>query len=309
MSPASGPKPEPAARLSRLAANQHGIFTRSQALSLGVPRSTIARRLAGGVWVQLFPGVYAFAASPVTWRRSLLSACLVSGPSAVASHRAAASLWELAGFTAPVIEVSVPRSCKRARADAVHRPRLLPRADVTRVDGIPVTTVARTLVDIAGDVRIEALEEALDDALRRRLTSIRQLWRCLERVGTSGRTGTARLRGLLAARDGPGTVPQSVFETRLLRAIHAAKLPRPELQFPVETGMGRALLDFAYPNQRVAIEADGFRWHSSRLRWDHDRERRNALSVLRWKIIHATWSQLRDRPDEIVAAVRALLAS
>lgn len=187
----------------------------------------------------------------------------------------------------------------------VHRPVWLSAADVTAMDAIPVTSAARTLIDIAGVVPAEVVEEALDDALRRRLVTVSRVrWR-LEQIGCRGRRGSGVLADLVEARANTRTVPQSVFETRLLRILRGAGLPTPAIQHEIRTNRGRAVLDFAYPKQRIAIEADGFRWHSSRQQWDHDRARRNALTMLGWTVIHVTWPQLRERPDEVVDAIRA----
>ena len=184
----------------------------------------------------------------------------------------------------------------------------LAAVDVTKVDAIPVTTVARTLIDIAGFVRAEVVEEALDDALRRGLVTLSRLrWR-LREAGGRGRQGTVLLGKLIDARaSGPVLPPQSVFETRLLRVIRGSGLPLPAIQHEVKTHRGTAIVDLAYVRERVAIEADGFRWHSSRQQWDRDRARDTALAMLGWTVIHVTWQQLHDGPEEVLEAIRARL--
>jgi very-short-patch-repair endonuclease len=185
----------------------------------------------------------------------------------------------------------------------------LQSADITKVDAIPVTTPARTLIDIAAYVPSDTLEEVLDDALRRNLVTLAWLrWR-LHEIGTARRPGGGVIAGLVEAREAAHTVPQSVFETRLLRLLRRAGLPRPVVQHRIRTHRGVAVLDFAYVEPRVAIEADGFRWHSSRRQWDHDRVRGNALTMLGWIVIRVTWTQLRDRPDEVVETIRSTLSS
>jgi len=270
-------------------------------MDCGFSRKTIDRRLAAGAWERLYPGVYRLAGVPATWRQALFAACLAWGLGAVVSHRAAAALWGFLGFEPP-IELSVPRQRRRAHTHLVHRPMSLPDVDVITVDAIPVTTPARTLIDIAGCVDADVLEEALDDALRRRLVSVARLrWR-LRDLGPAGRRGARVLGDLLDARAGVARVPESGFETRLLRVLRAAGLPTPVVQHRI----GAYRVDFAYPYARVAIEADGFRWHSTRLQWDRDRTRRNALTTMGWTVIHVTWVQLRDRPADVIEAVRAL---
>ncbi|MFA5892171.1 MAG: type IV toxin-antitoxin system AbiEi family antitoxin domain-containing protein [Actinomycetota bacterium] len=302
------PTPEaPIQRLAKIARAQHGVFTRAQALASGFNARMIDRRVMSGVWERAHPGVYRLGGAPVTWRQMLLATCLAAGPEAVASLRSAAVVWGLPGFAPGRFELSVPRSGRRARAGSVHHPRALPAIDVTEVDGIPVTTPARTLVDIAGIVAADVVEEALDDALRRGIVTIAQVRRRTRDLDARGRPGSGVLAKLLDARAGPAEVPQSVFETRLLRALRKAGLPKPAVQHEVRTPRGRAVLDFAYPEPRVAIEADGFRWHSSRQQWDHDRARRNALTALGWTVIHVTWPELRDHPGEVVRLIHGTI--
>ena len=197
-----------------------------------------------------------------------------------------------------MLELSVPRDRKRAHPHRVHRPRSLPQVDVTIVDAIPVTTPARTLIDVAATAEAEVLEDALDDGLRRKLFTIaRMRWR-LRELGP--KAGAKTLGRLLDIREGLSDVPDSRFETRLLRVLRAAKLPLPEVQYRV----GRYRVDFAYPAARVAIGADGFAHHSGRRAFESDRARHNALSAQGWTVMHVTWAQLLERPDDLIEQIR-----
>jgi very-short-patch-repair endonuclease len=158
------------------------------------------------------------------------------------------------------------------------------------------------LIDIAGCVDADAVEEAFDDALRRRLVTVARLRRRLRDLGPAGRRGSRLLGEFTDARAGVARVPESGFETRLQRVLRAAGLPTPVVQHRI----GAYRVDFAYPDARVAIEADGFRWHSTRQQWDRDRARRNALTTMGWTVLHVTWTQLRERPADVIEAVRAL---
>ena len=226
----------------------------------------------------------------------------------ISPHRAAAPLLHLVGFEPGPVEITVPRGRQRTSAPGiVHRGLLLP-SDVTTIKAIPVTTPARTLIDLASVASRDAVEEALDDALRRGLVSMRRLrWR-LDHAGRPTTRGVATMRALLDARDPSASIPQSVFESRLLRALREAGLPEPVTQHPVRRG-GRlvAVLDFAYPDALLAIEADGYEWHHGRLRWEHDRARGNALMLLGWRVIHVTWNDLTNRRDAMIASIRAAL--
>jgi len=213
------------------------------------------------------------------------------GDGAVVSHSPAAGLFEFIGFPARGTEVSVPRSRRRARGITVHRPMSLTRVDITVVDSIPVTTPARTLIDLAACVDADVLEDALDDALRRGLVSLPRLrWRMRE-------LGARRaLTNLVAAR-AHGGVTESRLEARMLRALRAAALPKPKIQHRI----GHYRVDFAYPELRIAIECDGYQYHSSRRSFDADRARRNALTRLGWTVLHVTWSDVQDVVDTLAA--------
>jgi very-short-patch-repair endonuclease len=191
----------------------------------------------------------------------------------------------------------------------VHRNALSP-GEFETLDAIPVTSPARTLLDAASVAPRDVVEEALDEALRRRLVSMPRLRWGLEQWERSRRPGVAIMRALMEARDPAASVPQSVFETRLLRTMKQAALPRPVRQHQVRIG-GQlvAVLDFAFPDARLGIEADGYRWHSGRIRWEHDRARRNRLTLLGWRIIHVIWSDLTDRPQAVIHSIRSALTA
>lgn len=270
----------------------------------------IQYRVRTGRWERVARDVFRLAGSPTSWRQTLLAACLAWGPGAVVSHLAAAALWRLAGFEMELVHLTVPRSRKRARGPGIVHRHALPRADVTTIEGIPVTTPARTLIDLASVTPAEAVEEALDDALRRGLVSIPHLRRRLAALARPGRPGVALMRRLLDARDPSAATPQSVFERRVLRVFREADLPEPVLQYEIRDGDQLiATVDFAFPETRLAIEADGYRWHSGRRKWDHDRARLNRLTLLGWRVIHVTWTDLTRRPETVTKAIANALAT
>lgn len=191
----------------------------------------------------------------------------------------------------------------------IYRPRDLVRADRTRLEGVPVTTPTRTLIDLAAVVHIDAVEEALDDALSRRVTSLPLIERRLTALARKGRPGITAFRELLEVRSHGDPVAESPFETRLLREMRRAGLPEPVGQHTIyDRGGFVARVDFAYPHVKLAIEADGYRYHSGRARFESDRARLNALTALGWRVIHVTWAQLRDEPDTLIAQIAGTLA-
>jgi hypothetical protein len=182
---------------------------------------------------------------------------------------------------------------------------VIPACDRTRVDGIPSTTAARTLIDLAAVSPRWRVEEALDEAERRGLISLAQMRRRVDALGGRGRRGIATIRRLLDDRDPAQAVPESVWERRLLRAIRAAGLPDPVLQFEIRHG-GQlvARVDAAYPDHRVAVDYDTYRYHAGRAKYDRDLARRNRLSGIHWTLLHAT---ARTVP-ECVVDVASLIA-
>ena len=295
-------------QIAQLARVQYGLFSRKQLQEMGVGRGVIDHRMSTGRWELLVRGVFRLKGVPSSWRQSLYAATLYWGSSSAVSHRASAALRGLAGFESQLVEVTVPKNRRGGKVGIVHRHRLDP-TDVEKLDGLPVTTVARTLIDLASLSRREKVEEALDDALSRGLVSIPYLRvRLAEMSGSAGRPGIGTMRALIDARAG-SRVPQNVFETRMLRVIKRAGLPPPEIQFPVYEANDRiAIVDFAYPEQRLAIETDGYRWHSGKVRWQKDLRRRNRLLAVDWRMMHVTWDQLRETPASVTDSIRRLLA-
>lgn len=301
-------KESPEVDCAQLAAVQHGVISRQQAFQLGLSKSTIYRRVDSGGWVVVLPGVYRLTSVPTSWRQRLMAACVWS--EGFASHRSAAALGGLDGFPPGPIEVSTTRKINSRAGVIVHRVDQLPAHKVTVLDGIPVTTPTSTLLDLGAVVDPTKVEFALEDALRKGLTSLPRLRWELREAGGRGRRGTGILRSLLAERP-PGYAPtESSMEVRLLRLIKKARLPAPEAQFVIkDQGKFVARPDFAYPMALLAIEAQSYRYHSGRRVWHKDLARQNRLTRLGWRIIHVTYEDLRSRPAEVIAAIRHALGA
>jgi very-short-patch-repair endonuclease len=233
-----------------------------------------------------------------------MAACLWAGPSAVVSHRAAGVLWTLDGVTARQIEITVPRTVnRRSPIVSVHWSAVVDRVDRTRLDGIPVTSATRTLIDLAGTLSTDALELALEDAFRRGIASPRSLARRLSAVGGTGRAGAGQLRRLLERRSG-GRPAGSAAELRLERLLIRHGLPRPVRQYPVTIAGRTIFVDLAYPDRRLAIEYDSLRWHTGRAKLENDADRRNLLGRAGWDLVTVTHTMLAHAPERTVATVR-----
>ena len=210
--------------ISAIAAENHGVFGAHHLRELRVSKSEREWRLFSGRWVEVYEGVYRIAGVPQTWRGDLLAACWAGGLRAVASHRSAAALWELPGQRRNTREVTCPR-WRRARHDGllVHETTALSDRDRTAVDGIPVTTIERTILDLAAVCSSFTVDLAIDSAIRRQLTNVDKLCAMLRRVGKRGRRGTKTLRRLLADRDSQYTPTESEREQMLLRVPPRAR--------------------------------------------------------------------------------------
>jgi very-short-patch-repair endonuclease len=292
------------------ASTRYGLFTTAEALEMGATKDVIRHRVASGRWVRLQRGVFCIGGTPASWRRSLLAAVLAAGPGSGASHLAAGALWRLPDCPEDAIEVSVLRRRRIRQADfLIHRPRELTTADLTVVDAIPVTTPPRTLIDLAGIVSAEVLEEALDDALRRRLVTIAWLrWR-IDELKRPGKPGIGVIEALCAAREDDGKLSESILEDKLYRVLTKARLPEPVRQYEVRIGGRVYRLDFAYPDQLIAIEADGYASRASRSRWQQELTRQNALVEAGWLPLRFTWTDVEERPEIIVTKIANALAS
>ena len=223
-------------------------------------------------------------------------------PDGAISHLAAAAFWRLPGFPRGPIELSTSRWKKPLPPVVVHRVGAEIRGNTTTVANMRVTNAGWTLVDLAGLVAEDALEAALEDAIRRGLTTAKHLrWVCGQRKG-KGAKGIKKLRRLLD-NSGP-RITESQFEMRLFQALRKASLPVPERQYEIRDG-GKiiARVDFAYPWAKVAIEADSYMFHSGRDAWESDLDRRSALTAMGWLVIHVTHRQMRLGMDVVVKRI------
>lgn len=208
-----------------------------------------------------------------------------------------------------VIEISTPRFL-RSWSVVVHRVTAGETQEaVTKKRGIPLTGVDQTLFDLGGVIPLHHLEVVFDDALNRRLTTLPSLESTVNAQARSGKLGSGALRKLIESRSELAAIPESALETKLLGLLQAAHVPLPISQYEIrDAGRFVARADFAYPDFRVVIEADGYQHHSSRNAWNGDRQRRNRLTTAGWSVLHVTWRDLERRPQQLVHDVRQILS-
>ena len=290
-----------------LALAQLFVISVRQAGAIGVDHRALSRAVAAGTLVRDLPGVYRIPGPEITWESRLMAAQLwLDRPDAVVSHRSAAALWGLPGFSRGPIELSTTKWKKPLPPVVVHKVGEEIPGCTTTVGPIQVTNAGRTLVDVAGLVPPDALEGAVEDAIRRGLTSYAHLrWLSQGRKG-KGAKGIVALRKLLEQANVRPT--ESHFELRLFQALRKASLPLPERQFEIRDA-GRLLgrVDFAYPWAKIAIEADSYAFHSGRDAWETGLARRNALTSLGWLVIHVTYRQMKSDMAEVAERVREAL--
>jgi very-short-patch-repair endonuclease/predicted transcriptional regulator of viral defense system len=285
-----------------LAGRQHGVISRVQLLALGLSARAIMRRLERGHLHPLHRGVYAVGHRVLSARGRWMAAVLAAGPSAVLSHRSAAGLWDVRAVGVNRIEVTAPGERHRPGIDA--RRGRLSSDEVTEVDGIPVTTAARTLLDLAAVLRRPQLERAVERAEALRLADALSLDALLERH--RGRQGTAALREMIGSGVEPA-LTHSELEDLLLAFLDAHGMPRPEVKVNVRLGNRFIEADFLWRAQRLIVELDGHETHGTRAAFERDRERDRILQTHGWRVIRITWRQLHETPDALAADLAALL--
>jgi very-short-patch-repair endonuclease len=290
----------------RIASRQRGLVTLDQARAAGVSRRGIHWRLKSGRWSRILPCVYAVTQAVDPWLQKLEAARLWTGD-AVIMGLAAAELWGLDGIQPGAVEIGTVTR-KRHPDVVVHHGVSFPGEDLARQRGLPTTTPTRTLIDISGCVSAARLTQALDSALRRGLAHIPLIRERLSDIGTQGRAGTRTLQKLLTDRELGSGLTESPLEAKVERALHRAGLDPPERQFTITGPDGmRIRLDFAWPEQRVGIEADGFRWHTDFDQWQQDARKHNLLQEMDWRIVRATHRSLRENPVALPRQVATLL--
>ncbi len=293
--------------LFALASSQYGLFTRRQANNCGVSDRALRYRVATGLVQKLNARVFRVRAVPRSWHQAILGACLGAPGLCVASHRTAKALHETSRFDSAIVEVTVPHGHRYAWPGAiVHQTRRLEAIDCCVVDGIPATTVARTLIDLGAVCHYQTVEDALDVAEREHRVKRELLERRFDALAVSGRNGIGAMRIVLDHRG--MVVPESVLERRFLRLLENASIPLPIMQFQVRLSSGRvARIDAAYPERQLGYELDGHLWHASRSARAADNRRLDALANLGWDIRRFTYEQVVNDGPNVVRAVRVAL--
>ena len=289
--------------IGALAARQWGVVSRGQLRDAGVPPTTIGERVRSGRLIRLHRGVYAVGHARLRREGRWLAAVLAVGPGAALSHRDAAGLHSLRPANHTAIDVTTTANRPDEPGIRVHRTRVLDARDITTVEGIPVTTVARTLVDLAGMVPYDHLTKAIREAERQRTFDLRAIHAAMAR--TRGRTGRGH-RALKAAIAECAALEhhhtRSPLEDAFLRLLRNRGLPLPATNAHVE-GFE---VDAVWRAQRIAVELDGWTDHQTRRAFEADRQRDAVLLAAGWRVMRVTYRQLTEAPDRVVQTLRRL---
>jgi very-short-patch-repair endonuclease len=272
-------------RIAELATRRDGIATRAELVELGASAAAIDHRVRTGKLIVVHRGVYAVGHGALTDRGTMRAALAAAGPSAVLSHRTAAALWQLTPSMPPYVEVTVIRRGPRTRSGLrVHETRRPP--EVRMIGAFPVTAPLRTLIDLGATQRTAELERMCAEALVLNLVGQREL----EAAGIVDPDLVAPTR--------------SRFERTFRAALRSAGLPTPIAGHPI----GPYTADFAWPDEQVVVETDGWQFHGHRIAFEGDRERDAYLAARGWVVVRVTWRRLKQAPMTVMVQLAQTLA-
>jgi hypothetical protein len=287
--------------LAELAGRQWGVVSLAQLEALGLGPRGVQHRAESGRLRRIHHGVYAIGGAALPREGRHLAAVLACRPGAVLSHTSAAVHWGLLSYDAPRPEVTAPASRRGVPGIRLHRTRSLDARDTTTLRGIPVTTVARTLLDVAAQAPVSHLEHALGQALRNQLYDHRAILDVLDRH--RGRRGVKALR--TATADDPAFT-RGELERRFRALCRRAGLPRPHSNVDVADADNHPHeVDFLFPAHRLVVETDGWRDHGTRVAFERDRAKDAALVAAGYAVLRFTKRQIADDPDTVADRVRA----
>jgi Protein of unknown function (DUF559)/Transcriptional regulator, AbiEi antitoxin len=300
------------AAIARLADRQHGVVSLPQLKAFGVTSDAVRKRTATGRLHRVHRTVYAVGRRRLTGRGIWMAAVLACGDDAVLSHRSAAALWDLRADNRATTDVTLPSKSARSRPGIdVHRSTPLRDNDVTTHDGIPCTSVARTLLDVAEVVDRRGLERAIEQAEVLRVFDLRAVEDVLGRADGrrgGGRRGAKLLRAALADLGEPA-LTASDLEERFLAICRDAGLPAPEVNAWLDLDDEPAIkADFLWRRERLVVETDGWGAHGTRQAFERDRRRDQRLRLAGFEPVRFTRRQIVRGPERVGAMTAALHA-
>lgn len=293
--------------IAELAGRQHGVVALRQLREMGVSRREVERRLAAGRLHRLHPGVYAVGHKALSVQGHRMAAVLACGCGAVLSHASAAALWGIRHFAGALIHVTTNK--KWRSSDSIRRHfSSLPEDERAFAEGIPVTTVPRTIFDLAAGCTTDQVQALIRESEYQRLYDRLSLADLLERYPR--RRGAPRVREALAQiEDVPSGRPKSPLEERFLPFLRRYELPRPRLNDWIVLDENRRYqVDCHWPGTGQIVELDSWEGHGTRSAFRRDRTRDRHLRVAGYSVTRVSWAQLDDEPEAVAADLHRLLS-
>ena len=292
-------------RLGRFARAHDGIFTTDVATILGVSNKALRVRREKGQIELVHPHVHRFVGAPVTARQLLRAACWTLPSLTVVSHRSAAAMWGLDLPGDPVVEVSMNRPhAPDLDGVVLHRSADLANHHITELEGLFITTVARTLIDLGAVEKPWVVERALEVASSRRLVTIAEVRTLREELSKRGRNGVGIIGTILEQRGLADVDSDSVLESMFAKLWRDSGIDGLVFQYAVTVAGRQRFIDFAVPDLMIAFELKGYGRHSQ---WDvfkDDCVRAAELTLLGWQVIEFTWEDVATRPGYVVRVIR-----
>ncbi len=288
--------------MAELARRQYGIVDDADLRELGFGRGAVQHQLKLGRLHRLYPGVYAVGHTHLTLRGRWLAAVRACGEGALLSHRTGAVSWNVMRAIGGAIHVTVVRSQRPKRGIVLHQVRSLDDRDrAISDDGIPVTSLARTLLDVAETEPSRTLRRAWDEADRLMLLDVAAIQELCER--SHGRHGLKPIAQLLGEmRPAPNTKRE--LEAMFFDFCRGRRLPLPACNVLVEGYE----VDAFWPARRLVVELDSWEFHRGRRAFERDRERDAVLQAAGYRVIRITWRRLTQHPAEVATLIRRLTA-
>jgi hypothetical protein len=287
--------------LFRIASRQHGSVTIAQLMAVGLTYSAVSQRIAAGRLQRIHRGVYAIGHNALSQHGRWMAAVLACGPNSALSHLPAATLWQIWRRRVSGSDVSVPGRRRSRPGVRVHYCRRLDPRDVTVRESIPVTTVARTLVDLADVLTPEQLANVIHEAAFRDRFDPAATRAAMARA--HGRHNLAVLDRALALNAAGSAGTKSALEDQFLALTRAAGIPDPLPNAAVQAAGRQIEVDFLWPDLRLCVEIDGPGHNRTRTR-NEDRERDEALQAAGHEVVRFSGAEVGD-PKELIARLGA----
>jgi predicted transcriptional regulator of viral defense system len=295
-------------RICERAASQHATIAVRQIEALGLSASAVRSRVARGRWYVVYPGVITVAPlSLLTLKGRIMAATLACRPGTAASHRSSSMLFELRLAGRRWIDVTTPGVRGHRRHDIrIHDGLTLTPADITVIDNIPCTTLARTLLDVCEDATRREVERALDVAEQRQRLDMTAIDDVLDRA--NGRRGAKLLRAVLDEHRVGSTLTRNDLEEAFLAIARAIEHPPDAVNLWIAfPDGGGAEADFVFRQERLIVEVDGRGTHATKRAFQTDRRRDQRLMLLGWRVVRFTWQQVTFEQSDVARTLRGLL--